>query len=56
MAGQKRRGEAPSTPTAEIAPTAQNAKAPQPSRWQLVTSSILVGLWIFFLAWMAFTS
>jgi hypothetical protein len=28
---------------------------PQKSLWQLVVSGVLVGLWLIFLAWMAFT-
>jgi hypothetical protein len=28
---------------------------PKKSLWQLVVSGVLVGLWLIFLAWMAFT-
>jgi hypothetical protein len=28
---------------------------PQKSMWQLVVSSVLVAVWLIFLAWMAFT-
>lgn len=55
MAAKKPRGEATSGPVAERDGSPPDVAAPPPSRWQLVTSSILVGLWIIFLAWMAFT-
>jgi hypothetical protein len=55
MAGKKRRGSDTSVSTVEIPNTPPGVEPPQPSRWQLMTSGILVGLWIIFLAWMAFT-
>jgi hypothetical protein len=33
---------------------ADSFSPPRKSRWQLVVSSILVALWLIFLAWMAF--
>lgn len=55
MADKTRRGEATHDPAGDVSGTPTIAVPPQPSRWQLIASSILVGLWIIFLAWMAFT-
>lgn len=55
MADKARRGEVTHDPLGEVSGTPPIAVPPQGSRWQLITSSILVGLWMIFLAWMAFT-
>jgi hypothetical protein len=54
MSAKKR----PTLPTGgqSAAEVAAPVSPPRKSRWQLVCSSILVGLWLIFLAWMAFTS
>lgn len=46
----------------EIPPQPANFKSldplqilPTPSRWQFITSSVLLSIWILFLAWIALT-
>jgi hypothetical protein len=51
MADKKGRGEG----FGKNSPPPLASAPPQPCRWQLVTSGVLVALWIIFLAWMAFT-
>lgn len=55
MAANTRRAEGTSNPAADSPSRLPTLAPPQPRRWQLVTSSVLVGLWVIFLAWMAFT-
>jgi hypothetical protein len=55
MVAKRGRGDGTGKLAAEVPDSPPAIVPPQPSRWQLVTSSILVGLWIIFLAWMAFT-
>jgi hypothetical protein len=55
MAAKKGRTEGIGKPVTEVSPPPPVFAPPQPSRWQLITSGVLVALWIIFLAWMAFT-
>lgn len=55
MAVKKGRSAGTDQSAAEVPRTAAALAPPQPSRWQLVTSAVLVALWIIFLGWMAFT-
>jgi hypothetical protein len=60
MAAKQKRGtNAPvaAVPVSEAGPRNHepNVAPPQKSLWQLIVSGVLVGLWLIFLAWMAFT-
>lgn len=55
MSANKRRGEGAGESTVDISAAPPAIAPPKASRWQLVTSSLLVAVWIIFLAWMAFT-
>lgn len=55
MAAKKGRVEGIRKPVVEASSPPPVSAPPQPSRWQLITSGVLVVLWIIFLAWMAFT-
>lgn len=50
-----KKGRTEETGKTTTAPVLPAIAPPRPSRWQLVTSGVLVAVWIVFLAWMAFT-
>jgi hypothetical protein len=56
MAAKKRGANVPSKAgESEARSDELKVGAPKKSFWQLVVSGVLVGLWLIFLAWMAFT-
>ncbi len=54
MSAKKRQAPPPTGPVGTASPAETNFSGPRPSRWQLIVSSVLMALWMIFLAWMAF--